>query len=291
MRRRRAGTLAGGASGWPWRETAAKSFLSRPTPYSCIPSPQVVTYCPPCAVAGAQPLACAACEAAPVAAGGHAAHAPLRVRRASYAAAVALADVGPGAGRGVQSYKVNGARVVMLRPRRPPTAPPPSGNRCRACESGAADGFAFCSLACSMGEEDGEGGAGGAGALSWPRPPPCPRVASAGGSAAGSLAVPRTPSARGSRSPGGCGCPASGGVITPPSAESGCASAGAARCGAYRPPTAAAVAAALFARMPPGALRARLVESRVQRALPASCATAARSAWRKRGSGRRAPLE
>lgn len=244
-------------------------------------TPQVVTYCPPCAAAGRQHLACAACEGAPGAVGGHAAHSPVRVRRASYASAVALADVGPAAGRGVQSYKVNGARVVMLRPRRPATAPPPSGNRCRACGSGAADGFAFCSVACSLNEGVDEGG--------WSLPLPSRAASSGGGS--GSLSVPRTPSARGSRSPGLP--PASGDTVTPLSVESDCASAGAGRChGAYRPPSADAVAAALFARLPPGALKARLVKHQTtSQASSATCGVAARVAWRKRGGGRRAPLE
>ena len=110
----------------------------------------------------------------------HRGHALVRVRRAAYADAVLFSDAAtfefpsgerrPGAGgeggpaadaaggsataalllRLAQSYRINGHRVVMLRARRPPTAPPPSGNRCVTCGSGAADGHSACSLQCLL---------------------------------------------------------------------------------------------------------------------------------------------
>ena len=95
----------------------------------------------------------------------------MRVRRAAYADAVLFSDAatfsvssaaaaekkgeneeeGGKSGlllRHAQSYRINGHRVVMLRARHPPTAPPPSGNRCMTCGSGAADGHSACSVQC-----------------------------------------------------------------------------------------------------------------------------------------------
>lgn len=105
-------------------------------------------------------LTCALCAAS---ATNEPAGALVRVRRAFYASsisvddAVGLAAADAAAARalaGTQSYKLNGDRVFMLRPRaqRPGSAfrvvNPPHRHRCATCGGGTA--ATFCSVACAV---------------------------------------------------------------------------------------------------------------------------------------------
>ncbi|XP_024318705.1 uncharacterized protein LOC100828424 isoform X1 [Brachypodium distachyon] len=87
----------------------------------------------------------------------HAAHRVIQVRRSSYHDVVRVADVEEALDvAGVQTYVINGARVLFLNQR---PQPPPRGSgtlargttySCRVCARALLDTFRFCSLGCKV---------------------------------------------------------------------------------------------------------------------------------------------
>ncbi|PNT65210.1 uncharacterized protein LOC100828424 isoform X2 [Brachypodium distachyon] len=102
----------------------------------------------------------------------HAAHRVIQVRRSSYHDVVRVADVEEALDvAGVQTYVINGARVLFLNQR---PQPPPRGSgtlargttySCRVCARALLDTFRFCSLGCKLAsiKRSGAGAEEGAG--------------------------------------------------------------------------------------------------------------------------------
>ncbi|KAL6661723.1 hypothetical protein ACP70R_001107 [Stipagrostis hirtigluma subsp. patula] len=96
---------------------------------------------------------CSACVAA-----GHPGHRVVQVRKSSYHTVVKVADVAALLDMSmVQTYMINGDRVVFLNPRPVSGQGKPAAARCRLCERGLQDvDCCFCSIGCKLDGMEGK---------------------------------------------------------------------------------------------------------------------------------------
>ncbi|KQK07871.1 uncharacterized protein LOC100824979 [Brachypodium distachyon] len=105
-------------------------------------------FCLDCADAGALCLLCVA--------HGHLGHRAIQIRRSTYNSVVRVSDIrGLLDIDGVQTYVINGARVVFINERRPRHNHKGAGYKgvkgcCETCGRGLHDVFRFCSLGCKV---------------------------------------------------------------------------------------------------------------------------------------------